>query len=75
MHPIDLYISEAPAEHQVSLAKLRDILRDTLIPLGFEECISYGVIGYVVPFVLYPEGYHCDTKLPLPFVNLASRKA
>ncbi len=75
MNPIDTYISEAPPEQQEPLSKLRNILRETLIPLGFEECISYKMIGYVVPFSLYPQGYHCDTKLPLPFVNIAIRKA
>lgn len=75
MNPIDLYISEAPLEHREPLAKIRDILKKTLIPLGYEECVSYKMIGYVVPFSLYPCGYHCDTELPLPFVNLASRKS
>lgn len=32
------------------------------------------MIGYVVPFSLYPIGYHCDPSLPLPFVSIASRK-
>lgn len=32
------------------------------------------MIGYVVPHSLYPPGYHCDPKLPLPFLNLASQK-
>ena len=32
------------------------------------------MIGYVVPHSIYPAGYHCDTKLPLPFLNLASQK-
>lgn len=75
MNPIDTYISEGPPEHHEAISKLRNILRDTLIPLGYEECMSYKMIGYVVPFSLYPSWYHCDTKLPLPFVNLASRKA
>ncbi len=75
MNPIDAYIANAPTDHQAALSKLRDILRDSLIPLGYEECISYGMIGYTVPFSLYPAGYHCDTTLPLPFVNLASKKA
>lgn len=75
MNPIDTYISEAIPEHREALTQLRNILRDTLVPLGYEECMSYGMIGYVVPRSLYPDGYHCDPKLPLPFVNLASRKA
>ena len=75
MNPIDAYISEATPEHQEALTKLRNTLRDALAPLGYEECMSYGMIGYVVPKTSYPAGYHCDPKLPLPFVNLASRKA
>lgn len=30
--------------------------------------------GYVVPHEIYPAGYHCDPKLPLPFVAIASQK-
>lgn len=74
MNPIDAYIEGAPLEHRETLSRLRDILRDTLLPLGYEECISYKMIGYVVPFSLYPSGYHCDTSLPVPFVALASQK-
>lgn len=32
------------------------------------------MIGYVVPHSLYPDGYHCNPKLPLPFINIASQK-
>ena len=32
------------------------------------------MIGYVVPHSIYPDGYHCDPKLPLPLMNLASQK-
>jgi hypothetical protein len=32
------------------------------------------MLGYVVPHSLYPAGYHCDPKLPLPFAGLASQK-
>ena len=32
------------------------------------------MIGYVVPHSIYPDGYHCDPKLPLPFANVASQK-
>jgi hypothetical protein len=27
-----------------------------------------------VPHTKYPDGYHCDPQLPLPFINLASQK-
>jgi hypothetical protein len=32
------------------------------------------MIGYYVPHAVYPPGYHCDPKQPLPFVCLASQK-
>jgi hypothetical protein len=44
------------------------------LPKGFEEQMSYGMLGYVVPHSIYPEGYHCNPKLPLPFMNIASQK-
>jgi hypothetical protein len=32
------------------------------------------MLGYVVPHSKYPNGYHCDPKLPLPFMTIASQK-
>ena len=70
---VDEYIAKVPAERTEAIAKLRQTVRDHL-PEGFEECIHYKMIGYVVPHSLYPGGYHCDPKLPLPFINIASQK-
>ncbi len=67
------YINQLPAVRKEAMTKLREIILNN-IPNGFEEAISYGMIGYVVPHSIYPSGYHCDTKLPLPFVNIASQK-
>ena len=36
--------------------------------------MQYGMIGYYVPQKLFPAGYHCDPKQPLPFAALASQK-
>ncbi len=55
------------------IIQLRKSIQEHL-PSGFEECISYGMIGYVVPHSIYPKGYHCDPKLPLPFVSIAAQK-
>ena len=44
------------------------------LPEGFSETMGYGMLGYVVPHSKYPAGYHCDPKLPLPFINIASQK-
>ncbi|MEP6845719.1 MAG: DUF1801 domain-containing protein [Panacibacter sp.] len=67
------YIAEMPEERRAAFIKLRNEIKKKL-PKGFEEVMSYGMIGYVVPHKIYPAGYHCDPKLPLPFMNLASQK-
>ena len=67
------YISQIPKERQEAMKKLRKVIKDNL-PKGFEEGMNYNMIGYYVPHTIYPNGYHCDTKLPLPFMNIASQK-
>ena len=67
------YIEQLPEERQPVIKKLREIIKNNL-PKGFEEQMSYGMLGYVVPHSIYPDGYHCDPKTPLPFINLASQK-
>ncbi|MDA8886731.1 DUF1801 domain-containing protein [Bacteroidia bacterium] len=69
----DDYVTQIPEERQAAFSKLRQTILDN-IPEGFEECMNYGMIGYVVPKTTYPAGYHCNTDLPLPFANLASQK-
>ena len=70
---IETYLKEVPSERQEAFSKLRDIILENL-PEGFEECMSYGMIGYVVPKRTYPNGYHVNPDLPLPFLNIASQK-
>jgi len=67
------YISQLPEDRKDPITKLRNTILKN-IPKGFEETIGYGMVAYVVPRTIYPEGYHCDPKLPLPFMNLASQK-
>ncbi len=70
---VDQYVAELPPERQAVIEPLRQIFKRQL-PKGFEEVMSYGMIGWVVPHKLYPAGYHCDPKLPLPFLAVASQK-
>lgn len=70
---IEEYLNEIPEERKLAFLKLRETIVNT-IPKGFVEQMSYGMIGYIVPHSIYPNGYHCDSKLPLPFVNIASQK-
>jgi len=67
------YISKLPKDRQEVVSELRKVVLDNL-PKGFSEEMSYGMIGYVVPHSIYPDGYHCDPKLPLPFLSIASQK-
>jgi hypothetical protein len=67
------YLSELPEERKIPMLKLREVIKNNL-PEGFEEVMCYGMLGFVVPHSIYPKGYHCDPKLPLPFISLASQK-
>ena len=67
------YIAQVPDERQAILQKLHNTIKDNL-PKGFETGMNYKMIGYYVPHSIYPDGYHCDTSLPLPFMNIASQK-
>jgi uncharacterized protein YdhG (YjbR/CyaY superfamily) len=69
----EAYLAELPEDRRAVMEQLRAAVLDNL-PDGFEEVMSYGMLGYVVPHALYPDGYHCDPKLPLPFMNLAAQK-
>ena len=70
---VDDYIKELPPDRQEAITNLRREIKKNL-PKGFEEQMSYGMIGYVVPHSIYPAGYHCSPELPLPFLNIASQK-
>ncbi|MEJ7611132.1 MAG: DUF1801 domain-containing protein [Ferruginibacter sp.] len=69
----DQYYDQLPADRKVPMTKLRKEIKKN-IPKGFKEVMGYGMVGFSVPHSLYPPGYHCDPKLPLPFMGLASQK-
>lgn len=70
---VKAYLEELPADRRDVISRLRQEIRKN-IPEGFKEEMNYGMIGYVVPHKLYPAGYHCDPKMPLPFMSVASQK-
>ena len=67
------YINSVPEDRKEAIIKLRNSILKNL-PKGFEETINYGMLGYVVPHSVYPKGYHCNPKDPLPFMGFASQK-
>jgi hypothetical protein len=67
------YIESLPSDRKEAITKLRNVVQQYL-PIGFQEGMGYGMLCYSVPHSLYPKGYHCDPKLPLPFLSIASQK-
>jgi hypothetical protein len=67
------YLAALPPERCATLKAVRKVIRDNLDDAG-EEGMQYGMIGYFIPHRIYPAGYHCDPKQPLPYASLGSRK-
>jgi len=70
---VDEYLKELPDDRKKIITEMRKAISQNL-PKGFEETMSYGMIGYVVPHKLYRLGYDSTPQLPLPFINIASQK-
>ncbi len=69
----DEYIKEIPVERQAAFKKLRAVIKKNL-PKGYKDGMGYGMMGWDVPHSIYPAGYHCNPKDPLPFMGIASQK-
>ena len=67
------YLNQLPDDRKLLISKLRAVILQNL-PEGVEEAMSYGMIGFVIPHSVYSKGYHCNPKLPLPFMAIASQK-
>ena len=67
------YINQLPQERKPAMEKLLDLLKENL-PTGFELQMQYSMPSYVVPHTIFPAGYHCNPKEPLPFISVASQK-
>src|SRR5687767_8101656 len=70
---VEEYLTELPPDRRAALAIVRDVIKRNL-DKDFEEGMQYGMIGYYVPHRVFPAGYHCDPKQPLPFAALSSQK-
>ena len=70
---VEEYLNNVPDERKSAFRKLYEAVSHHLPP-GFQEELSYGIIGWNIPLETYPAGYHCTPNTPLPFINLASQK-
>ena len=74
MNSVDEYYNSLPEERFHPMSELRKTISANL-PEGFSECIAYNMPSFCCFLIrFYPEGYHCDPKIPLPFISLASQK-
>jgi len=70
---VDQYLTELPEEKRTIMQQLRETIQNN-ISKDTEETMQYGMITYVIPYAVYPPGYHCAPKQPLPFISLAAQK-
>ena len=70
---VEDYLASLPPDRYEAIRAIRQTILENL-PAGYDEGMQYGMIGYFVPHSLYPPGYHCNPKEPLPFASLASQK-
>jgi hypothetical protein len=70
---VEAYLAGLPEDRRAALQAVRRVILNNL-DKDYEEGMQYGMIGYYVPHRVYPAGYHCDPKQPLPFAGLASQK-
>lgn len=71
---VEQYLAQLPEDRRVALSAVRDAIRKNL-DKDYQETMQYGMIGYSIPHSVYPAGYHCDPKQPLPFAGLGSQKS
>ncbi len=64
------YLHSLPADRRAVVSKVRDVVNANL-PAGYEECMQYGMISWVVPFSRYEHTYNGQ---PLGVAALAAQK-
>ncbi|MCA9187342.1 MAG: hypothetical protein KDA99_17055, partial [Planctomycetales bacterium] len=62
---VEQYLASLSVERQEMVGAIRHVILQNL-PKGYEEGIQYNMIGYYVPHSVYPAGYHCDPRQPVP---------
>lgn len=67
------YIASLEPDRRDAIQRIHDVIVKNL-DSKIEAGMTYGMIGYYVPHSIYPAGYHCDPKMPLPVAGLASQK-
>lgn len=70
---VTAYLDGLPADRRAAVEAILGAIRENL-PAGYAEGMQYGMPSFFVPHSVFPAGYHCDPKQPVPFVGVASQK-
>ena len=68
------YTNSLASDRKTTITQLINVIEQN-IPKGFEKVMNYGMPSFVVPHSVYPDGYHCDKSLPLPFIGVSNLKS
>ena len=68
------YTNSLASDRKTTITQLINVIEQN-IPKGFEKVMNYGMPSFVIPHSIYPNGYHCDTTLPLPFIGVSNQKS
>ena len=67
------YINSLKSDRKKTITQLINVIEQN-IPKEFEKVMNYGMPSFVIPHSIYPDGYHCDNKFPLPFISISNLK-
>ena len=67
---VGVYIAGLAPERRAEIEAVRAVINAAL-PAGYVEVMSYGMIGWVVPLLDYPDTYNGQ---PLSYAGLAAQK-
>ena len=65
--------SSAEAAKKTAFEELKKTIQKNL-PKGFESGVQFGMDSFYVPHSIYPDGYHCQPNVALPFISIAMQK-
>jgi hypothetical protein len=70
---ITAFLDSLPEDRRRTIKAVRQVIRKN-IDKPFKEVVQSGMLTWVLPHSVYPNGYHCNPKDPLPFAGIASQK-
>ncbi|MCH2111300.1 MAG: DUF1801 domain-containing protein, partial [Planctomycetes bacterium] len=66
---IEDVLSKYSAERRVDIQLICNLINEH-IDSKFEFGVQYNMPAWYLPHSIYPAGYHCDPKQPLPFASV-----